>query len=91
MAVTGLQHYKSRKVNYYLIFKFLIVKNLESFDAYRLEKDQMARISGGLICDVYYDDELGGSVSIPFQSNDKNALEEALWEQHPDATAINCW
>lgn len=40
---------------------------------------------------MYYDDELGGSVSIPFQSNDKNALEEALWEQHPDATAINCW
>lgn len=52
MAVTGLQHYKSRKVNYYLIFNFLIMKNLESFDAYRLEKDQMARISGGLICDV---------------------------------------
>lgn len=52
------------------------MKNLESFDAYRLEKDQMARISGGLICDVYYDDELGGSVPIPFQSMIKKHLKK---------------
>lgn len=67
------------------------MKTLKSFEAFRLEKSQMAKVSGGTVCDIQYKDDLGGTMSLVFQSDDKEALEAALWEQHPDATLINCW
>ena len=37
------------------------MKNLSNFEAFRLGKNQMAKVSGGVICQVYYSDGMGGS------------------------------
>jgi hypothetical protein len=67
------------------------MKLLDDFMAFRLEKSQMTKLAGGrVICQVYYNDGLGGSFVQAYETNDRQAMEEALQAQHPDGKA-DCW
>lgn len=66
------------------------MKNLKHFEAFRLGKSQMAKVSGGVVCQVYYSDELGGSFATSYDTNDAKAMKEALQAQHPDGK-VSCW
>lgn len=66
------------------------MKNLKNFEAFRLGKSQMAKVSGGVTCQVYYSDGMGGSYADSYKTNDKAAMKAALQMQHPDAQ-VSCW
>lgn len=67
------------------------MKDLNQFEAFKLGKSQMARLSGGrVICQVYYSDGMGGSFARAYDTDDAEAMEKALQEQHPDGKA-DCW
>ncbi|WP_373832078.1 hypothetical protein [Bacteroides heparinolyticus] len=66
------------------------MKNLNHFEAFKLEKSQMAKVSGGVVCQVYYSDGLGGSFVQSYKTDDKKAMKDALEMQHPDAQ-VSCW
>lgn len=66
------------------------MKNLKNFEAFRLGKSQMAKVSGGVTCQVYYSDGMGGSYADSYNTNDKKAMKAALQKQHPDAQ-VACW
>ena len=62
------------------------MKNLNSFEAFRLGKSQMAKLSGGtVICDV-----VGGSFPMKFEQASKEQAQKAAQAQHPDAQ-VSCW
>lgn len=66
------------------------MKKLNHFEAFRLGKSQMAKISGGVTCQVHYSDGKGGSFVKAYNTNDGKAMKKALQEQHPDAQ-VSCW
>lgn len=66
------------------------MKNLKHFEAFRLEKSQMAKVSGGVICQVYYSDGMGGSFVQAYETTDAKAMQKELQRQHPDGKA-SCW
>lgn len=67
------------------------MKKLNTFEAFRLKKSQMAKVNGGyVVCDVYYSDELGGSFVTRFDQATKDQAKQVLQEQHPDAQ-VSCW
>lgn len=67
------------------------MKNLNSFEAFRLGKSQMAKLSGGtVICDVVYNDNLGGSFPMKFEQASKEQAQKVAQAQHPDAK-VSCW
>ncbi len=66
------------------------MKNLSNFEAFRLGKSQMAKVSGGVTCQVYYSDGMGGSFAGSYKTTDAKAMKKALQEQHPDAQ-VSCW
>ena len=66
------------------------MKNLNHFEAFRLEKIQMAKVSGGVTCQVYYSDGMGGSFVLSYDTTDAKGMKEALQKQHPDGKA-DCW
>ncbi len=66
------------------------MKNLSNFEAFRLGKNQMAKVSGGVTCQVYYSDGMGGSFVASYQTTDAKVMKEALQKQHPDAQ-VSCW
>lgn len=66
------------------------MKNLNHFEAFRLEKSQMAKVSGGVTCQVYYSDGMGGSFVQSYDTTDAKGMKEALQKQHPDGKA-DCW
>lgn len=66
------------------------MKKLNDFEAFRLGKSQMGKVSGGVICQVYYKDGKGGSFAKSYNTNDGKAMKKTLQEQHPDAQ-VSCW
>ncbi len=67
------------------------MKNLNSFEAFRLGKSQMAKLSGGtVICDVVYSDGMGGSFPMRFDQANKEQAQKVAQAQHPDAK-VSCW
>lgn len=63
--------------------------------AYQLPPEYFGRLEaplagGRVICQVYYNDGLGGSFVQAYETNDRQAMEEALQAQHPDGKA-DCW
>lgn len=67
------------------------MKNLNSFEAFRLGKSQMAKLSGGtVVCDVYYTDGMGGSFPMVFHQANKEQAKKVAQAQHPDAQ-VSCW
>lgn len=67
------------------------MKNLSKFEAFRLNKSQMAKLSGGtVVCQVYYDDGLGGSFVTTFEQANKEQAKQELERQHPD-DQVSCW
>ncbi len=66
------------------------MKNLSNFEAFRLGKSQMAKVSGGVTCQVHYSDGMGGSFVASYQTTDADAMEKELQKQHPDGKA-DCW
>lgn len=66
------------------------MKTLSNFEAFRLGKSQMAKVSGGITCQVYYDDGMGGSFVQHYDHPNAKEMEAALQKQHPDGKA-DCW
>lgn len=66
------------------------MKSLNHFEAFRLEKSRMAKVSGGVTCQVHYSDGMGGSFVQSYQTTDARAMKEALQKQHPDGK-VSCW
>lgn len=51
----------------------------------------MNAITGGLLCRVTYDDDLGGSFDVRIEQDvSAEKAEEALRNQHPDAANVVC-
>jgi len=69
------------------------MKNLNHFEAFKLNKKQMNAIAGGRReCHVTYNDDLGGSFDIVIEQSDVSVAEaeSVLKAQHPEATAVVC-
>ena len=68
------------------------MKNLSSFEAFRLNKVQMGAVKGGSRkCHVTYNDALGGTFDVTIEQNVSIAdAEKTLKAQHPDANAVVC-
>ena len=68
------------------------MKNLSSFEAFKLNKVQMGAVKGGSRkCHVTYNDSLGGTFDVTIEQNVSIAdAEKTLRAQHPDANGIVC-
>ena len=68
------------------------MKNLSSFEAFRLNKVQMGAVKGGSRkCHVTYNDALGGTFDVTIEQNVSIAdAEKTLRAQHPDANGQVC-
>ncbi|MGP1536920.1 hypothetical protein EV202_1399 [Bacteroides heparinolyticus] len=64
------------------------MKNLNHFEAFKLNKKQMNAIAGGTLyhCVVFYADEYGGTYVRTIESDATlEEVEDAVSEQAPDA------
>lgn len=68
------------------------MKDLNKFEAFKLNKVQMNAIAGGKReCHVTYNDALGGSFDVTIDQDVSIAdAEAALKKQHPDSAAVVC-
>ena len=66
------------------------MRNLSSFEAFKLNKVQMGAVKGGSRkCHVTYNDALGGTFDVTIEQNVSIAdAEKTLRAQHPDAKGI---
>ena len=68
------------------------MKNLSSFEAFKLNKVQMGAVKVCVRnCHVKYNDALGGSFDITIEQNVSIAVaDKTLQALHPDANAVVC-